>query len=339
MRRVVLAVAVCVGVQLILPPPAEAWFGWWDELSGAGDFTGIVIDARLYCFGVKPSPIPSLLKGAHNQLNFAYELVKADPEVSRELVRELSDKVASSMAVSARTLSLDRVSTLATELGTLAKTLSASREKSTAALAVREAADAYDRVVKEVKNDTALTSAAGVSLSACPMRRDVNRRGSIDVSYRWMRTWGEGEAQFAGGNEIRLVTVTPTVTWRPLFDVANGKYDYVDIGTGVGVYWLSSEEHKSGGFNSFNGIVFEPVRLDFHAPTIPGKSGVRWGLLAAVSGRFGWAIFPAGFKNSAFGTTLEAEKAQRIPAEWVPNAAIYFDVGRFIYYASHANQY
>ena len=51
MRRVVLVVALCLGVQLILPAPAQAWWGWWDELSGAGPFRGLELETRLACFG------------------------------------------------------------------------------------------------------------------------------------------------------------------------------------------------------------------------------------------------------------------------------------------------
>ena len=92
-----------------------------------------------------------------------------------------------------------------------------------------------------------LTASAGVSFSACPMQKDLTRRGAVGLTYRRMDTYGERKEEFAGGNTISLSTLTPMVSWRPLFQVANGKYDYVDLATGGGFYWLSSTVRGRAG--------------------------------------------------------------------------------------------
>jgi hypothetical protein len=57
-------------------------------------------------------------------------------------------------------------------------------------------------------------------------------------------------------------------------------------------------------------------------------------LVAGLSYRRGWAIFPRGFAANAFGTTSTPEQAHQISAEWVRTAAIFMDVTPFIHYMS-----
>lgn len=55
-RRLRVVLVVCVLVQLSVPPPALAWFGWLDKWSGPGQWIGALTDIRLMCFGDKVLP-------------------------------------------------------------------------------------------------------------------------------------------------------------------------------------------------------------------------------------------------------------------------------------------
>jgi hypothetical protein len=207
-----------------------------------------------------------------------------------------------------------------------------------AAASLADADRDYGNAAVLARERNRLFASAGVSFSACAMQKDLTRRGAIGVTFRKMDTYGARKEQFAGGNTISLSTLTPMASWRPLFDVASGKYDYVDLATGAGVYWLASDGNLPGGFDAFSGVILEPIRVDLHAPSLSHRTGWKWGLFAAASLRGGLAIFPAGFKPNAFGVTREPAQSQRIRGEWVPFWAIYFDVSRFLYYATKANQ-
>jgi hypothetical protein len=50
MRRLGLALTLCLLAHLALPSPAHAWWHWIDELSGPGPFNGFEVDLRLVCF-------------------------------------------------------------------------------------------------------------------------------------------------------------------------------------------------------------------------------------------------------------------------------------------------
>jgi len=103
----------------------------------------------------------------------------------------------------------------------------------------------------------------------------------------------------------------------------NPRIDVVDAGVGAGVYWFSALGSRPGGFDSFSGVIVEPVRLDFHAPTVLTRN--HW--WAAIPNlRFGLIVFPGGFDTNAFGPSLTGDKARRIDAEWLKNIGIFFDL-------------
>ena len=135
---------------------------------------------------------------------------------------------------------------------------------------------------------------------------------------------------YAGGNEINLAMVVPTLAWRPLVDFK--KADIVDLSTGAGVYWFSSDAGLPGSFEPFRGLVLEPIRIDLHFPSIVTKDGLAGAILAGLSYRRGWAIFPHGFAANAFGTTSTPEQARQISAEWVKTSAIFWDFAPLIHY-------
>ena len=49
MRRLAIAIVYCAAFQLLLPSPAQAWWGWLDELSGPGPWMFIDGQYRIVC--------------------------------------------------------------------------------------------------------------------------------------------------------------------------------------------------------------------------------------------------------------------------------------------------
>jgi hypothetical protein len=165
----------------------------------------------------------------------------------------------------------------------------------------------------------------GVTLSACRARPGERRRASIDLGLRLLRyTDNSTSNAFAGGNSISLSTLVPSFEWR-VFN--NPRLDVVDAGVGAGVYWFSSLGSSPGGFDSFSGVIVEPVRLDFHAPTVWTRD--KW-WTAIPNLRFGLVVFPGGFDTNAFGANLTGDKAHRIDSEWLKNFGIFFDLDPII---------
>jgi hypothetical protein len=161
----------------------------------------------------------------------------------------------------------------------------------------------------------------GVTFSACPVRPGERRRASIDLGLRVLRFTDDAATNpFAGGNSITLSTFVPSLEWRVF---TNPRIDVIDAGVGAGVYWFSSLGSRPGGFDSFSGVIVEPVRLDFHAPTVLTRK--QW-WTAIPNLRFGLIVFPGGFDTNAFGPNLTGDKTRRIDAEWLKNIGIFFDL-------------
>lgn len=336
MRRVVLAVAVCLGVQLIFPAPAQAWWGWWDQLSGAGPFRGWEIEARLVCFGEATShpAKDGTLALMQRQFDYATTEFRTNPSADRELVQSLTALNALLDAAVSNSVTVADLS----EIGTRASDLR-TRSKGRVDQRVQDAFTDLERRLTESRGRLEILKnqrgSAGVVFSACSIGRDNNRRVSINTTARLLHSYGERKDQYAGGNEIQLAMFVPALAWRPLADFR--AFDIVDLSTGGGVYWFSSEAALPGSFESFRGFVLEPVRIDFHFPSSITKNGAFGALLAGLSYRRGWAIFPRGFAANAFGTTTTPEQAHQISAEWVRTAAIFMDVTPFIHYVSTRN--
>jgi hypothetical protein len=371
MRRVVLTVAVCLAIQLIQPAPAQAWWGWWDQLSGAGPFRGWELETRLFCFGEQERrPSAGTSRTASEHVKAAYELFfafaqtqrSASPEtrnpeppkpVSRPrlvvepaLIEAFSDL--SALAESAASAPLRetqatelkaRVTNVKTAVESLCRTAECTSDQQGSlnwtAGRLRAAETLYAEAATVAKNFFFLPGSAGVTYSACPLERDLHRHGSINMNFRLLETYDNRGHQYAGGNDIRLATLVPTIGWRPLYGLADGWADWVDVSAGAGVYWLTSDGSRPGGFDPLTGVIFEPMRLDMHAPTAVTKKWGIWGaLIGAPTLRFGLAIFPAGFKANAFGTTETPEQAERIAGEWVHHWAIFVDPSRVIEWLS-----
>jgi hypothetical protein len=167
-----------------------------------------------------------------------------------------------------------------------------------------------EKSVRQLADNLAVRNGVSVGLSACTNNRI--RRSSIEIEASFLRAGAS--SNFANNQDIQLTTLMPRFTFSP---ISNVKYDFVEIGFGVGVYWFSSR-----GFDGFSGIIVQPIYFDFHAPTILGKyrSGDhKWwwlGRLAAMPDyRWGRVVSPSGFAADAFGGV--GTHNVRIPSEFV----------------------
>jgi hypothetical protein len=166
------------------------------------------------------------------------------------------------------------------------------------------------------------TSSAGVLWSLCKPKK--YRRLSIDVGWS---TWDtDPDPGYAGGARINLDMFMPLVSWRVF---AGTNIDFVELSAGGGVYWFSS-----AGFKSIRGVVLQPARLTFRAPSSwsgASKDEPNWLLkrLATIPVYgIGVTMFPAGFEPDAFAGG--GENAVRIPRELLRTQYLFVNVEPFL---------
>jgi hypothetical protein len=203
-----------------------------------------------------------------------------------------------------------------------------TRAPQTAANAIQSVQTALTKVSAHIHQaDLATTAlgATGVFWSMCS--NDKTRRMSLEVGANFWRTTEES-MDFAAGKSIRLTTLMPAISWRVFSDP---RFDVLDAGIGGGAYWFTSE-----GFEGFSGIVLQPGRLDFHAPTRWNTFDLKTGppfvrtlrvlarLSALVNYRYAVTSFPAGFEANAFAGSLEHRKP--IPAELIRTRSIFLNL-------------
>ena len=162
-----------------------------------------------------------------------------------------------------------------------------------------------------------VTVTSGAIISACRIPSGQKRRASLDLGMRFLKA--EGSDRFGQGKEISLTTLEPSFSWR-VFD--NEALDFFDYGIGGGVYWVSSE-----AFPSVRGVFLEPVRLDFHAPSMV-QDKKNWWWLAIPVFRVAWLVFPAGHESSAFLPGPGAP--QRIARDRVRSIGVFVDLDEVI---------
>jgi len=169
--------------------------------------------------------------------------------------------------------------------------------------------------------------ALGVRFSFCPEERDTDRLFSFDLGTRLFFTVDRPSATdadpraFADGHPIFLLTVVPSVSYRPIYQLVRNldkddwrrKLDWVDIGAGYGAYRFISK-----GFDDFSGDEAE-FRADFHVPAALMEKLKRrnkhWRLLPQV--RYTKVGFLDGFAANAFNPVLQdptAKLPSAIPA-------------------------
>jgi hypothetical protein len=323
-RRVLVAIVLSVCLQVAMPAPAQAWFGWLDQLSGPGPSKGFHWVSRLICvveeestdaavkLTVKASGLEASTTTSWRRVSDAWKRAAREwEEVGGDLRARFQNQKAAAVTA---------------DKAAAATTSPDSDQWKTAANAWMAYATAFQKAhelnPRRPDPTQKITSAAfGIVSSACGLERGERRRASFDLGIRLLSFTDQSPTNpYAGGNTIKLTTLEPSFSWTVFSDP---RYDMVDAGVGAGVYWFSSDGAKAGGFRAFKGIILEPMRFDIHAPS--SVAGTKWWWTAIPLVRLGWDIFPAGFDANAFGPRLIGEKAQRIPAHLVGTRAIFVD--------------
>lgn len=336
---------LCAVVQLTAPAAAHAWFGWLDHLSGAGPFWTANYEFRLACFGDDSDHVQrldafltranlltmeargderSFLVARDAWKDFVKELQTinapgADPQARQQPARGFP--VLPQTDVQALSDAIDRLTR--EDYVEFHRQLAAMYPSSTARPAATTAAALPTSPVTSVATRAASLTArvfrAHVSLNSTGMLWSFC---SPTKTRRWAfefgATFGQANSNpdYAGDHSIRLVTLMPSISYRVFSDP---RFDVVDVGAGAGAYWFSSR-----GFDTFNGWVVQPVRVDLHAPTRWVNSGAFERLAAMLTLRLGFIVFPAGFDANDFAAT--GDKAVPIGAEWIPTATVFVNL-------------
>jgi hypothetical protein len=318
---------------LIAPAPAQAWWAWLDDLSGPGKFRGPQFEFRLVCFGEE-----SEAKRLVELYTAAYSMtskVASNPGERIAPLREAEeawDKFIGELNASQITFPILDPSKVAEASGTIRREFTTFRAAMSAPPPAGTASpiDEFFRVVnpqvqpliaREVRGISSISS-TGIFLSACST--DKKRRSSIELGASFL--YADGNSSFANGQQIRLTTLMPEFSLRVFTDP---RFDFLDAGLGAGIYWFTSK-----GFNSFSGVVLQPGRLDFHAPTLwstyplDGGSHILRRIAAAPTFRFGLTMFPAGFSADAFAGVRD--KRVRIPGELIPSWSLFINLEPFV---------
>jgi hypothetical protein len=299
--------AVCVAgvlaflLQLGLPASADAQWGKLEKLSGPGPFSGEIYEFRVVCFG-DLSRAAVLTAEAEALSTRARALERMGHAQRQDAATDAAAKWAEAADAWAR------------ELGEDAPT------------SVQE--DEVRRMANRGRAMLTATSSAGVLWSLCNPNRQ--RRLAIDVG--WSTLDADGSDSYAQGNPINLDMLMGSVSWRV---VANPNWDVVEVSAGAGTYWFTS-----AGFPSLKGVVLQPARLTFRAPSLWSSLRVReegkrwwtafsrpalWGRIAAIpTYSVGVTIFPNGFEPDDFAG--RGSTAVRIPSELLTTKYFFVNV-------------
>jgi hypothetical protein len=305
---------------LIRPAPAQAWFGWLDDLSGPGPFWGAEFDFRLVCFMEKAPWSESIAA-----MQVATETIRPlNPETLRVEGRNLTDALGS---IRQRLLTVFPAANRRDAAVKLAAEVAATRDRyfpkppvgtnvADAARAARAVLDKVESSLLEAAVPEVSKFPGSVVFGSCSDRspdepsmtgyhgiRHSERHPvvSIALNYRelantkFLHLFADNARAsnngYAGGKAIHLRVFMPKVTWA-----MSGHYDFLDGQAGMGIYQFSS-----AGFTSFSGLVVEPVRFDLHAPAKWSDGKDFWERLPlSISYSAGVMLFPGGFASSRF---------------------------------------
>jgi len=297
-RAIGVACGMAVLLLVVTPASAYAWWGKLEKLSGPSGLSGPQFDFRVVCFGEKPFEIAD----AESRSVDARRLTRTERGTGKPNWAAVADQwkqTANAWSV---------------VLGEPQPADPAGTDEQRAERWQRDA----ERLEGRARARLMATSSVGVLWSLC--RPDKERRLALDVNWG---VWGNnGEADYAGGAPIKLQTLMTSVSWRLL---ADSNWDFVEVSAGAGVYWFSST-----GFPSRNGVVLQPGRVTFRAPSSwSGKKLNDWRRWAAIPVYgIGITVFPAGFEATDFAGT--GDKAVRIPRELLTTQYFFLNVEPFL---------
>ena len=297
-RVVGVVCTLAVLLQLTLPAPAYAWWGWLEKMSGPSGINGPQFDFRVACVGDLPKGAVLAKEAAEHSLR------AAGTEPGSAAWRVASNRWEAAARAWASFLETDFVAP-AIQL-TVAKTSDFERY----ATDLRAMVETFERLATPV---LMATSSAGVLWSFCKPEKE--RRFALDVG--WGIWSNEGSVEYAGDEPIRLDTLMASVSWRVFSDP---RWDVLQASAGAGAYWFTSK-----GFPGHDGVVLQPGRLTVRAPSSwSRKSAKGWQrLLALPVYGVGITVFPAGFEATDFAGVDRA--AARIPSELLVTHYLFFN--------------
>jgi hypothetical protein len=358
MRSLKAAFGAAAIFLLFTPVSAQAWWGWLDDLSGPGKFRGPQFNVRIVCFG-EESEAKRLVDGLKNANAVTAKLPLGKPGLTpvrkadvaamadawHELLASVNGVQLTFPVLNAQSVkeTIEQISRdIDANLKMATRTTSNAQKEAIAnddyvdidldnmRALVRKWNGDLEPLISEVVRGISSISSTGVFLSACST--DTKRRSSIELDTNF---WYADKAQgFAGQQQIRLTTLMPEFSFRVFTDP---RFDFLDAGIGAGVYWFTST-----GFPSFSGVVLQPARLDFHAPTLwstyPSKSSsdrkrnatteVLRRIAAVPTFRFSVMEFPGGFAPDAFAGT--GEHHVQIPGELIKSWSLFLNLEPFV---------
>lgn len=290
-------------ILLGLPAPAHAQWGKLEKLSGPGSFSGWAFEFRVVCFGdrVDESALDALAARAASATEAARQ--------SKERDSQQWQAAAAAWEAAARAWAF--------ELG--------HKYEEPPVVEIEKGRVDYQRRAEDLRAAVnrapatlMATSSVGVAWSLCNPNK--KRRLALDIGWN---TWdSDPDPNYAGGASINLDTLMASISWRAL---EGTDFDFVEVSAGGGTYWFTST-----GFESLNGVVLQPARLTFRAPSSwSGKSLKdirRWAAIPAFA--VGITTFPAGFEPTDFAGV--GDRAVRIPRELLYTHYWFFNLEPFL---------
>jgi hypothetical protein len=304
---------------LIRPAPAQAWFGWLDDLSGPGPFWGAEFDFRLVCFMEKapwsesiaamqvanallePVNRPETMKDKRGRTfrvslgNIRQQVLMVFPSARRhQAALDLAAEVADMRDVFFPVTAPD-AATSERARSALDKVESSLLEAAVPEVSKLPGSVVFGSCSDRSPDEPSITGYHGIRhnerhpvVSIALNYRELANTKFLHLFADNARASNNG---YAGGKAIHLRVFMPKVTWA-----MSGHYDFLDGQAGIGIYQFSS-----AGFTSFSGLVVEPVRFDLHAPAKWSDGKDFWERLPlSISYSAGVMLFPGGFSSGRF---------------------------------------
>ena len=273
MRWLERSLVLCLGMIVLTPSPAHAWFEWLDYLSGPGRWYGLKADVRVLCFG-RELPLTAVKQRLENLKPNAQSTRMVGDELLQiiEEIRRINEGL--------NVVNLNNLTTAENSARTALQPAELSKVQ----------ADVLVEFRKVEKVSVAIVS-GGIFISLCS--KDKRRSFAIEAGFSGLGA--PGDVNYAQGKTIWLTTFTGGLSYRvPL----PPERDIVDLGTNLGMYRFYSK-----GFENFSGFTIEPF-VDFHLPTrsLIDESSQMKRFLGRFTLRAGLVFFPGGFQAEQFAS-------------------------------------
>jgi hypothetical protein len=297
---------------VLTPARAEAWFEWLDYLSGPGRWYGFKMDVRVWCSGPKGD-----WKGLRGLLDqaIADTLKLKNRQIPQTVASQWTD-VLDRLEKSHRALPITDTAKFDSEIGRLRTAVQfkpAAGESDQAVIApldVLKIGEDLHRVLDVFERGAASIASTGIFVSLC--KNDRTRAFAVEVGFTTLQA--NSNPNYAGDHSIRMNTINAGLSYR--FPLPPDR-DIIDVGTNVGMYHFSSR-----GFDSFSGLIVEPVYIDLHGPTRLVDAGGLKQLGGLITVRLSLVMFPGGFDAAQFASA--ASKPPRISGREVTKSATVF---------------